>query len=108
MATAGPPLLVVGSPAAAPPLRGWLEPHGFRVEVANLGAVPARLPPYVAVILDGREAWKPELLVLCRRLAGLPLDERPPLLYLAPDDSVAARLAGFSHGADAALAKSAT
>jgi sigma-B regulation protein RsbU (phosphoserine phosphatase) len=108
MASAGLPLLVVGSPTAAPSMRGWLEPHGYRVEAANLGAVPARLPPYSAVILDGRDAWKPDLLVLCRRVAGQPADERPPLIYLAPDDSVAARLGGFSHGADAVLAKSVT
>jgi sigma-B regulation protein RsbU (phosphoserine phosphatase) len=108
MATPAAPLLVVGTPTSAPPLRGWLEPHGFRVEAANVGAVPIQLPPYVAVVLDGRENWKPDLLTLCRRLSGQTADERPPLLYLAPDDSVAARLAGFSHGADAVLGKSAT
>jgi sigma-B regulation protein RsbU (phosphoserine phosphatase) len=101
-----PPLLVIGLPAA--PLRGWLEPHGYGVEVANLGAVPARLPAYTAIVIDGREGWKPELLILCRRLAGHAVDDRPPLLYLAPDDSVAARLAGFNHGADAVLARSVT
>src|SRR5437868_5761508 len=108
MATTGPPLLVVGSPTAAPPLRIWLEPHGFRVEAANPGAVPVRLPSYAAVVIDGREGWKADLLLLCRRLAGQSLDDRPPLLYLAPDDSLAARLAGFSHGADAVIGKAAT
>ena len=108
MATAAPPILIVGSATAAPPLRSWLEPHGLKVEVANPGAVPVHLPPYSAVIIDGREGWKADLLVLCRRLASQSPDERPPLCYVAPDDSLAARLAGFSHGADAVFAKSMT
>jgi sigma-B regulation protein RsbU (phosphoserine phosphatase) len=108
MGTTAPPILIIGSPNIAPPLRGWLEPHGFKVEVANPGAVPVRLPPYSAVVIDGREGWKADLLVLCRRLASQSLDDRPPLVYLAPDDTAAARLAGFSHGADAVVAKSAT
>jgi sigma-B regulation protein RsbU (phosphoserine phosphatase) len=58
-------------------------------------------------VVDGREGWKADLLVLCRRIATQALDDRPPLLYLAPDDTAAARLAGFSHGADAVVAKSA-
>jgi serine phosphatase RsbU (regulator of sigma subunit) len=107
-ATESQPILVVGSPTATPPLRSWLEPHGYGVEVANLGAVPAILPPYTAVILDGREGWKADLLNLCRRLAAHSPDERPPLLYLAPDDSTSARLAGYRHGADAVLGKSST
>jgi phosphoserine phosphatase RsbU/P len=108
MGTAAPPLLIIGSPNAAPSLRSWLEPHGYKVEAANLGAVPVHLPPYSAVVLDGRDGWKPELLLLCRRLASQPLDHRPPLLYFSPDDSAAARLAGFSHGADAVVGKSTT
>jgi serine phosphatase RsbU (regulator of sigma subunit) len=108
MGTTAAPILVIGSPNIAPPLRGWLEPHGFKVEVANPGAVPVHLPPYSAVVIDGREGWKADLLVLCRRLSSQSLDDRPPLIYLAPDDTAAARLAGFSHGADAVVAKSAT
>jgi phosphoserine phosphatase RsbU/P len=103
-----PPLLVIGSPTTASLLRGWLEPHGFTVEAANSGAVPDRLPEYCAVVLDGREGWKPDLLVLCRRLAAQSPDSRPPLLYYAPDDSLPARLAGFAHGADAVIGGSAT
>ncbi len=108
MATASPPILVVGSPNFSPPLRAWLEPHGFKVEVANPGAVSVHLPPYSAVVVDGREGWKADLLILCRRLASQAIDDRPPLLYFAPDDSLTARLAGFSHGADAVVAKSTT
>jgi serine phosphatase RsbU (regulator of sigma subunit) len=108
MATTSPPLLVIGSSTIAPPLRSWMEPHGFAVEVANLGAVPDRLPEYCAVVLDGREGWKPDLLALCRRFAAQPLDVRPPLIYFAPDDSVPARLAGFAHGADAVIGAKAT
>jgi serine phosphatase RsbU (regulator of sigma subunit) len=108
MGPASPPILVIGSPSIVPSLRTWLEPHGFKVEVANPGAVPVHLPPYSAVIVDGREGWKADLLVLCRRLASQAIEERPPLLYFSPDDSLAARLAGFSHGADAVVAKSAT
>jgi sigma-B regulation protein RsbU (phosphoserine phosphatase) len=59
-------------------------------------------------VIDGREGWKADLLVLCRRLASQSLDDRPPIIYLAPDDTVAARLAGFSHGSDAVIGKSAT
>jgi serine phosphatase RsbU (regulator of sigma subunit) len=108
MGTPSPPILVIGSPSTSPSLRSWLEPHGFKVEVANPGAVPICLPPYAAVVIDGRECWKADLLVLCRRLASQQIDERPSLCYLAPDDSLSARLAGFSHGADAVFAKSAT
>jgi sigma-B regulation protein RsbU (phosphoserine phosphatase) len=103
----GTPLLVVGPPTAAPALRGWLGPHGFAVETAVGGAVPAQLPGYTAVIFDGRAEAKAEALTQCRRLSLRPLDDRPPLVYLAPDDSAAARLAGFAHGADAVLSRSA-
>lgn len=105
---AAPPLLVVGPPTAAPTLRRWLEPHGFAVELAVGGNVPGMSPGYAAVILDGREGPATDVLALCRRLSGRPVDDRPPLLYLAPDDSAATRLAGFAQGADAVVPRSAT
>jgi sigma-B regulation protein RsbU (phosphoserine phosphatase) len=102
------PLLVVGSPTAAAMLRGWLEPHGFAVEESAAGTVPGMVPPYAAVILDGRDRSKLDVLALCRRLGQRPIDDRPLVLYLAPDDSSAARLSGFANGADAVIARSAT
>jgi sigma-B regulation protein RsbU (phosphoserine phosphatase) len=99
-------LLVVGPPTAAPALRRWLEPHGFAVEQAVGGTVPGMTSAYAAVVLDGRDGPKVDVLALCRRLSLRPPDERPPLLYLAPDESTAARLAGFTHGADAVVPRS--
>jgi sigma-B regulation protein RsbU (phosphoserine phosphatase) len=105
MGIAAPPLLVVGSSTATRSLRGWLEPHGFAVE-ETAGPVPGGSTGYSAVILDGRDGAKADVLAMCRRVALRPLDDRPPLLYLAPDDSAAARLAGFAGGADAVISRS--
>lgn len=104
---AAPPLLVVGPPTAAPTFRRRLEPHGFVVEAAVGGNLPAGLAGYAAVILDGHDGRSADALAVCRRLALRPLDERPPLLYLAPDDTAAARVDGFGHGADAVIPRSA-
>jgi len=108
MGAAVPPLLLVTEAAsAAAPLRGWLEPHGFAVQEAAPRAIPEQLASFAALILDGHSDTG-QALALCRRLALRPLDDRPPLVYLAPDDSAAARLAGFAHGADVVLPGSAT
>jgi sigma-B regulation protein RsbU (phosphoserine phosphatase) len=100
-------LLVVGSSPGSPSLRGWLEPHGFAVEQALPASVPAMLPQYTAVVIDGRDGPRPEVVTLCRRLAQRPPDDRPPVVYLAPDDSPAARVVGFGCGADAVIGRSA-
>src|SRR5207244_133181 len=100
MGTAVPPLLVIGPPSAGSSIRDQLAPHGFTVEERSHRVIPEVVSAFVAVILDGRGGATAELLTICRRLGLRPLDDRPPLLYLAPDDSAAARLAGFTHGAD--------
>jgi sigma-B regulation protein RsbU (phosphoserine phosphatase) len=108
MGTTPPPALLVTGPAAGrPPVRGWLEPAGFVVEEWPPDNLPGELKPYAALILDGRDG-SADILTLCRRLSLRPLDDRPPLLYLAPDESAAARLTGYAHGADAVSAGSAS
>jgi phosphoserine phosphatase RsbU/P len=108
MGTATPPvLLVTGPPTSRPPVRDWLEPQGFAVEERRPNDLPDELTPFAALILDARDGG-PDILTQCRRLSLRPLDDRPPLLYLAPDDSAPARLAGFTHGADAVIARSAS
>src|SRR5207248_2462283 len=68
--------------------------------------LPDTMAGYAALILNGRDGGA-DVLSVGRRLSLRPLDDRPPLLYLAPNDSSAARLAGFEHGADTVLARSA-
>src|SRR4051812_6178228 len=105
MGAAVPPLLLVTDRSAGDlPLAGWLGPHGFTVQQAGRRALPDDLAAYAAVLIDGVD----DALSLCRRLGLRPFDDRPPLVYLAPDDSHSARLAGFANGADAVLARSAT
>ncbi len=94
-----PVLLVAGPPDAAPPLRDRLASHGYAVTDAPPHALPDVLAHYTVLILDGRSNTA-DVLALCRRLSLRPPEERPPLLYVAPDD-LAGRLAGFEHGADA-------
>ncbi len=107
MGTATPQILVVGMPDVDLPVRARLPSVEFAIDERAAQAVPDVVTGYAAVLLDGR-ARAADVLALCRRLSLRPLDDRPPLLYLAPDDSPAARLAGFAHGADAVLARSAT
>jgi serine phosphatase RsbU (regulator of sigma subunit) len=107
MSAPSPVLLVAGTSTAHPPLRALLEPHGFSVEERSPSDPPNGLTGYAALILDGRD-HAPAVLALGRRLSLRSPDERPPLLYLAPDESAAARLAGFASGADAVVARSAT
>ncbi|HEY1377669.1 MAG TPA: SpoIIE family protein phosphatase [Gemmataceae bacterium] len=108
MGTPAPKLLVVGTLTADPPIRGRLGPDEFAVEERPPGALPNGVTGFVAVVLDGRSGAAADVLALCRRLGLRPLDDRPPLLYVAPDDSAAARLAGFAHGADAVIGSSAS
>jgi sigma-B regulation protein RsbU (phosphoserine phosphatase) len=108
MATATSPLLFVAGPTTAVrTLRGLLEPFGFTIEENGANGPPDHLAGYSALVLDGRNGGE-EVLALCRRLSLRALDDRPPLLYLAPDDTPASRLAGFEHGADAVIAGSAS
>src|SRR5437899_1334330 len=96
-----PRLLAVGPPAAAR-LRAWLGPHGAAVDECPTDRLPDALEPYAALVLDGTAA-----LPLCHRVSQRPFDDRPLLLYWAPDDAAAERLAGFAGGADAVIARSA-
>lgn len=109
MASPAPPqLLVVGQPTGDSSIRSWLEPFGYSVEQRPPRAIPDIMPSYVALILDCRSGPSQDMLTLCKRFALRGLDDRPPILYFAPDDSVASRLVGFSRGADAVVARSAT
>jgi serine phosphatase RsbU (regulator of sigma subunit) len=89
-----------------PALRGVLELHGYVIDDRTPQNLPDAMAGYAALILNGRTAAA-DLLPVCRRLSLRPLDDRPPLLYLAPDDTSAGRLAGFEHGADVVLTRSA-
>src|SRR5436309_3103806 len=61
-------------------------------------------PTFIVALPNLGAAWRAGI-----DEGGSPLaDDRPPLIYLAPDDTTAARFAGFSHGADAVAGKSAT
>jgi sigma-B regulation protein RsbU (phosphoserine phosphatase) len=99
-------LLAVGSRATDAALRGALEPHGYTIDERPPHDLPETMAGYAALILNGRDGAT-DVLSVGRRLSLRPLDDRPPLLYLAPNDSSAARLAGFEHGADTVLARSA-
>jgi phosphoserine phosphatase RsbU/P len=93
-----PVLLAVGPPADTQRLRSTLEPCGFGIEEATGERVPADLSRYSAAVIAG-----PDTLTIGRRLGGRSIDERPLLLYFAPDNSTSHRLAGFAHGADAVI-----
>lgn len=97
-ALTGPMLLAVGSPVSTGRARLALEPHGYQIVETEHEPSLDDLRRWTAMILSG-----PESLPACRRIGLRPLDERPLLLYLAPDNSAGARLAGFANGADAVL-----
>src|SRR5262249_21350305 len=99
-------VLAVGPLAEDPALRGALELNGYTLDERQPHGLPEALTGYTAILLNGRDGAA-DALALGRRLSLRPLDERPLLLYLAPDDTSAARLNGFEHGADVVLGRSA-
>src|SRR5262245_26355699 len=96
-----PVLLAIGTPVSTGRARLALEPHGYRIEESEREP-QSDLLHVMALILSG-----PEALIACRRIGLRPIDARPLLLYLAPDNSPTARLHGFAHGADAVLSSAA-
>jgi serine phosphatase RsbU (regulator of sigma subunit) len=108
MGTPTPPaLLATGPQPGHSSLRELLGPSGFVVEERPPAGLRTDLARFAAVILDGR-GGDSDILSLCRRLSQRALDDRPPLLVLAADDSAVARLSAFAHGADAVLGPAAS
>jgi phosphoserine phosphatase RsbU/P len=99
-----PVVLVVAAEPAAD-LRGWLGTGGFDAVERTPDHVPEGLAGYAAAVLDAR-GDPAAVTAVCRRLALRPAEDRCPLLVVAADDAVGARLAAYDVGADVALPRS--
>ena len=95
-----PRVLLYAEEAAAEHVRGILEGAGQTVVRRPFnGSLADELAEYHAVILDAAGTEGPAV-QFCRHLRSHPAGAMIPVLFVAPDASSAARLAGFAAGAD--------